>query len=56
MSLDIAREHGFTGMYQEELGIQVLLVNKFKKLAKSPSNKIAGYPQHCASHWWIGAR
>ena len=29
VSLDIARERGFTGMYQEELGIQVLLVDKF---------------------------
>jgi len=29
VSLDIARERGFTGLYQEELGIQVLLVDKF---------------------------
>ena len=34
VSLDIARERGFTGMYQEEFGIQV----------KSPSTKIAGHP------------
>ena len=26
MSLDIARERGFTGMRQEEIGIQVFLV------------------------------
>jgi len=40
MSLDIARERGFTGMYQEELGIQILTIAVLSILLTAPTGAV----------------
>lgn len=41
LSLDIARERGFAGMRQEELGIQILTIAVLSILFTAPSGAVA---------------
>jgi len=40
VSLDIARERGFTGMYEEELGIQILTIAVLSILLTAPTGAV----------------
>lgn len=40
VSLDIARERGFTGLHQEELGIQILTIAVLSILLTAPTGAV----------------